>query len=132
MASLGHNSAGEILKYDDKTSFYRAVKKMKMADGDKNGLIGRFPTTSLLFSDILADYTEWSTYYKNHVRDARTMFPAFQVILYQPQYSCNPPPVVILFLSFLQVRGPDLGYTTNHSLPRSPATSTTAPTSPAW
>jgi len=66
----------------------KAVKKMKLADKDNNGQI---------------DYDEWVSYYRKNLKDARTMFPAFQVMLYQPQYSCRPPPIVILFLSLIQV-----------------------------
>lgn len=50
-----------------------------------------------------SDYDEWVSYYRKNLKDARTMFPAFQVMLYQPQYSCRPPPIVILFLSLIQV-----------------------------
>ena len=52
---------------------------------------------------MCAEYSEWVTFYHKHIRDARALFPAFQVLLYQPQYSCNPPAIIILMFSILQV-----------------------------
>merc|ERR1719410_937900 len=66
----------------------RAVSKLKKEDTNKNGKI---------------EYSEWVTFYHKHIRDARALFPAFQVLLYQPQYSCNPPAIIILMFSILQV-----------------------------
>ena len=66
----------------------RAVSKLKKEDINKDGKI---------------DYKEWVTFYHKHIRDARALFPAFQVLLYQPQYSCNPPAIIILMFSILQV-----------------------------
>jgi hypothetical protein len=79
------------------------VRRLRQEDKDGNGLIGRFCHIRIFSFNVTLDYEEWTTYYKKHVRDARNLFPAFQVLLYQPQYSCSPPPVVIVFLSCLQV-----------------------------
>lgn len=66
----------------------RAISKLKKEDTNKNGRI---------------EYNEWVTFYHKHIRDAKALFPAFQVLLYQPQYSCQPPVIFILMFSVLQV-----------------------------
>jgi len=66
----------------------RAVSKLKKEDKDHNGRI---------------EYQEWVTFYHKHIKDASALFPAFQVLLYQPQYSCRPPAVIILMFSLIQV-----------------------------
>ena len=56
-----------------------------------------------MFQIFISEYSEWVTFYHKHIRDARALFPAFQVLLYQPQYSCHPPVIFILMFSVLQV-----------------------------
>ena len=79
------------------------MSKLKKEDTNKNGKIGRLPVSSVSSDRVCAEYSEWVTFYHKHIRDARALFPAFQVLLYQPQYSCNPPAIIILMFSILQV-----------------------------
>ena len=79
------------------------MSKLKKEDTNKNGKIGRLPASSVSSDRVCAEYSEWVTFYHKHIRDARALFPAFQVLLYQPQYSCNPPAIIILMFSVLQV-----------------------------
>ena len=79
------------------------MSKLKKEDTNKNGKIGRLPAFSVVSDRVCAEYSEWVTFYHKHIRDARALFPAFQVLLYQPQYSCNPPAIIILMFSILQV-----------------------------
>ena len=79
------------------------MSKLKKEDTNKNGKIGRLPASSEDSDHVCAEYSEWVTFYHKHIRDARALFPAFQVLLYQPQYSCNPPAIIILMFSILQV-----------------------------
>ena len=66
----------------------RALKDLDQADTDQDGSI---------------TYNEWLNYYQKHAKDTRNLLPAFQVLLYEPNYSCSPPAVFILLLSILQV-----------------------------
>ena len=113
------------------SSYPRAVSKLKREDTNKNGRIGwtYFLHETKYFR--IPEYSEWVTFYHKHIRDARALFPAFQVLLYQPQYSCHPPVIFILMFSVLQV--------TNYSETLWPtfrvrlsSTSGTATLSPAW
>ena len=79
------------------------MSKLKKEDTNKNGKIGTLPASSVSSDPVCAEYSEWVTFYHKHIRDARALFPAFQVLLYQPQYSCNPPAIIILMFSVLQV-----------------------------
>ena len=79
------------------------MSKLKKEDTNKNGKIGRLSASSVSSDRVCAEYSEWVTFYHKHIRDARALFPAFQVLLYQPQYSCNPPAIIILMFSILQV-----------------------------
>ena len=36
-------------------------------------------------------------------QDANSLMPVVQWLIYQPTYSCRPPPLVLVFLSVLQV-----------------------------
>lgn len=49
-------------------------------------------------------------FYHKHIKDAKALFPAFQVLLYQPQYSCHPPAIIILMFSVLQVKRFEMNY----------------------
>ncbi len=56
-----------------------------------------------IFLCICLEYNEWKAFYSKDLKDAKSLLPAVQWLLYQPTYSCTPPPVVILLLSFIQV-----------------------------
>ena len=84
---------------------FRALQDLDRADLNKDGRIGGDGDSRkyIFFKIIFLVYKEWLTYYHKHAKDTRNLLPAIQVLLYEPNYSCNPPAIFILLLSILQV-----------------------------
>lgn len=86
---LGKKSVELEIEYGiPRSHLCRAVKELKKADLNKNGKI---------------EYNEWKAFYSKDLKDAKSLLPAVQWLLYQPTYSCHPPPVVILLFSVIQI-----------------------------
>ena len=54
-----------------------------------------------LLVQIFSEYSERVTFKHKHFKDTQA---AFQVLLYQPHYTCNPPAIITLLLSVVQVK----------------------------
>jgi len=86
---LGKKSVELEIEYGiPRSHLVRAVSQLKKEDLNGNGRI---------------EYSEWTRFYHKHLKDAKSLMPVVQWLIYQPTYSCRPPPLVLVFLSVLQV-----------------------------
>jgi len=71
-----------------KSALCRAVSQLRKADVNRNGIIDR--------SELL-------NFYNTNFKDSRNLMPALQFFLYQPTYTCLPPPLFILIMTIIQI-----------------------------